>query len=220
MQIKEDIMSSKFSTIEENGERNLANAVFTLINDNDHYLTFNYQKTEDPNIIDIDIEETVITIGKQYIFNNSVAFHIEAMIKYQQCQESKENNNGIKSFKHTHSITHIYENKLSDSFKNKLQKRYTEINKELINTKVKSNQTDACEVIKIIELLYKQRYRYFVELDKSGKPIKQKNLQPEYNTGNMLALLTALYETTGLHEKRNIITEYIQYEDGMLGIPM
>ena len=36
----------------------------------------------------------------------------------------------------------------------------------------------------------------------------------------MLALLTALYETTGLHEKRNIITEYIQYEDGMLGIPM
>ena len=89
MQTKEDIMSSKFSTIEENGERNLANAVFTLINDNDHYLTFNYQKTEDPNIIDIDMEETVITIGKQYIFNNSVAFHIEAMIKYQQCQEIK-----------------------------------------------------------------------------------------------------------------------------------
>lgn len=220
MQRIEDIKSSNFSTIEENGERNLANAVFTLINDNDHFLTFNYQKTEDPNTINIDIEETIITTGKQYIFNNSIAFHIEAMIKYQQCQESKENHNGIKSFKHSHSITHIYKNKLSDSFKNKLQERYTEINKESINTKVQSNQTDVHEVVNIVELLYKQRYRYFVELNKSGNPIREKILQPQYNTSNMLALLIALYETTGLEEKRGIVTEHIQYKDGLLSIPM
>ena len=70
-------------------------------------------------------------------------------------------------------------------------------------------------------------YIYFTELDKSNNIIENSNLQPEYNTGDLLALLIALYETTGLKEKAGIdenlmkkIQEQTSTTDGKIAIPI
>lgn len=224
-------MSSKYSTIDQIGEMVLANAVYSIICDIDYYLTFNFIKSDNPNVKWYDIEHNkrtlIITKGRQRRINVNLSFHIEAMIKYQQCQESEPNSNGIKSFKHTHSIASIYENKLSDSFKTKLKQSYIANIDKLENQKHKCKNQNISKVIKIAESLYKLRYIYFTELDKSNNIIENSNLQPEYNTGDLLALLIALYETTGLKEKAGIdenlmkkIQEQTSTTDGKIAIPI
>ena len=209
--------NSGYSTIDNQGERRLANMVFSIIQGHSE-IEFHYENIVRENgrvlAFSFDAEKAMKSFGKYELVSIITPYLIEMMLKYQTIRERIIIINNIPCFEHEHNLSFIFE-RLSEGFRMELDLYYRMIIKQ---NKKYSEDNDYYKIGNIEDIIreisnafVENRYGFFREISRQGSVSPKQELR--FRPTQPIALMKSLYQVTQLYAKRGINLQGITIED-------